>query len=283
MTKIFLFILLILQTLIVLGQSAIYKPFPTTFGNWVYEGYDNFHNPTHLQKQYTLTGDTIILTVTYKKMFVNSVYKGALRENSKIIYFIPDTSSTEHLLYNFNLTVGSKIIHPFGGAVCTNDTLTVAFIDSVSASDGFHKRFNFNPVAPYWIEGIGSNEYLLSPLQTWCVSGNDILECMINSSIFNYPTGQSSCVVSVSEQIKSLFDISIFPNPSNNSFTVDFNEADIVEIIVTDILGKTVLREQTKNQAQIKIDNLKSGTFFLTIIDKNNRQINRKIISSPQQ
>lgn len=281
MTKRLLYIFLIFQSLLASGQSSSYKPFPTTYGNWVYRYYDNMHNPTSTQRQYTLNGDTVISSVSYKKIFFNSIYKGALRENSKIIYFIPDTSSTQHLLYNFNLTTGSQVIHPFGGAICTNDTLTVAFIDSVLVSDGYHKRFNFNPVAPQWIEGIGSTEYLLNPLQTFCVSGNDLLECMINNSVFNYPTGQLSCVASVFEHFESSIDISIFPNPSYGSFTIDFKGADITEIILTDVFGKTVLRQLTKNQNKINIDNLNKGTFFLTLVDRNYQRMNRKLISSP--
>lgn len=281
MTKRFLYILLLIQTLFASGQSSLYKPFPTTYGNWVYTHYDDMHNPTYSQTQYTLHGDTIISSVPYKKTFVNSVYKGALRENSKIIYFIPDTSSIEHLLYNFNLTTGNKIIHPFGGSICSNDTLTVTIIDSVLVSDGYHKRFSFNSLAPEWIEGIGSIEYLLAPLQNFCLSGNDLLECMINVSVFNYPAGQLSCAASVSEQTQLPIDISIFPNPSNNSFVIDLKNADVTEIIITDIFGKIVLRQQTNNQTKIKIDNLKAGTFFLTLVDKNNRQTNRKIISNP--
>ena len=153
---------LILTAIFAKGQSTVYKPFPTTYGNWIYRFYDDLHYPTSIETQYTLYGDTIIFSMTYKKIFVDSNYSGTLREYSKIIYFIPDTSSTEYLLYNFNLTVGDTIIHPFGGAVCTNDTLTVAVVDSILLSDGYHKQFWFNPTC-YWIEGIGSIGYLLAP------------------------------------------------------------------------------------------------------------------------
>ena len=219
--------------------------------------------------------------MTYKKIFVDSNYSGTLREYSKIIYFIPDTSSTEYLLYNFNLTVGDTIIHPFGGAVCTNDTLTVASVDSILLSDGYHKQFWFNPTAPYWIEGIGSIGYLLAPLQSLCVSGNDVLECMISDTSFHYPANQTSCIISVNEHQKSLVDILIFPNPSNSTFTIDFNNADIHEIILTDLPGRVIFRQQLENQTKFSINHLNRGTYLLTAIDRSGRQINKKIISCP--
>lgn len=268
-------------TLFAMGQSSVYKPFPTTYGSWVYRYYDDFHNPTSLETQYTLSGDTIISFMTYKKIFVNSNYKGALRESSKIVYFIPDTSTTEYLLYNFNLTTGDTLIHPFGGAICTNDTLSVSYVDSILLSDGFHKKFCFNPIAPCWIEGIGSEEYLLAPLQTLCLSGNDLLVCMTSDNIFHLPANQTTCILSVNEQQISSSDIIIFPNPFNDSFTVDFGNACIKEIIVTDLLGNRVLQQQPKNRKKIEIDLMTRGTYILTAIDKNGQKINRKIISSP--
>jgi hypothetical protein len=273
-----LIILFILHTIFVNGQSSVYKPFPTSYGNWVYRYYDDFHNPTPYQTQYTLTGDTIISTITYKKIFIGSAYQGALRENAKKIYFIPDTSSTEYLLYNFNLVVGDTIIHPFGGAVCTNDTLTIAYVDSVLLSDGYHKQFSFNPIAPNWIEGVGSIEYLLAPLQTLCVSGNDLIECMVSDTAFSYLS--SSCFLPVNELQNSSTSISIFPNPFSYHATVLFDTYVKNALIkITDIFGREIKTINFSGKDLIlEKGEMKDGIYFTQIILENKKYITKKII-----
>jgi hypothetical protein len=269
-----------LLTLYAHGQTSVYRPFPTIYGNWVYQYFDDFHNPTSQFTQYTLNGDTIFSSINYKKIFVYSNYVGALRENNKIIYFIPDTSSTEYVLYDFNLTLGDTIIHPFGGAVCSNDTVVIIAEDSVLLSDGYHRQLILNTPYVPWIEGVGSMVYLLSPAQVLCVSGNDILQCMNSDSAVSYPSTSTSCLVSVSEQIGIIDKVSISPNPSNGSFIVDFDQS-IKEIWLTDLFGNIILKHQTNHQIQFKIDNLSSGTYILTVINRDGRTTNKKIISCP--
>ena len=75
--------------------------------------WEELHNPGFWFTAEQLNGDTVINSLNYKKIFENSLYAGALREDNKIIYFIPGNSLTEYLLYNFNLTVGDSIINPF--------------------------------------------------------------------------------------------------------------------------------------------------------------------------
>lgn len=269
-----------LLTLLSNGQTSVYKPFPTNYGNWIYQYYDDFHNPTNQFTQYTLNGDTTFASISYKKIFVYSNYVGALRENNKIIYFVPDTSSNEYVLYNFNLNLGDTIIHPYGEAVCSNDTAIIQQVDSILLSDGYHRQLHFNSFA-IWIEGIGSLNYLLNPCNVACLSGNDILQCMNSDLTFTYPSISTSCIVSVPEQISSSNNINIYPNPSSSSFSIDFNNTDFKEIRLTDMLGKIVFRQQTDNHLKINVENLHSGTYILTIIDKDNNSTNRKIISCP--
>ena len=74
----------------------------------------------------------------------------------------------------------------------------------------------------------------------------------------------------------------IFPNPSNGSFTVDFGKAiNIKEIRLTDLLGNIILQQYANNQAKININNLPTGTYILTVIDKDNRTTHRKVIRLP--
>ena len=276
MKKLLLFVLILFSFSC---KAQTYHPFPTNYGNWIYQYYDDFHLPTSMYTQYTLNGDTVISSVNYKKIFRSTTYQGALRENSKIIYFIPDTSSSEFVLYNFNLVLGDTIFNPYGGAYCSNDTAIVEAVDSVLLSDGYHRTLYFNSLIE-WVEGIGSYNYLLKPTHVLCVSGNDWLECMTSDSSFVTPSG-SSCALSISDLLYSDFNISIFPNPSNGSFTIDFDNIEIKEILLSNILGQVILKRQTNNLQRVKIDNLQSGTYILTLVSKDRGRINRKVISSP--
>lgn len=73
---------------------------------------------------------------------------------------------------------------------------------------------------------------------------------------------------------------SVYPNPSNGSFTVDFDQS-IKEIWLTDLLGNIIFKRQTNYQTQFKIDNLSSGSYILTAINRDGRTINKKVISCP--
>lgn len=277
-------ILLLYSTLLTLyahGQASVYRPFPTNYGKWVYQYYDEFHNPTSQYTQYTLNGDTTLAGINYKKTFVYSNYVGALRENNKKIYFVPDTSSNEYVLYNFNLNLGDTIIHPYGGAVCSNDTVIIQQVDSVLLSDGYHRQCHLSSNA-IWIEGVGSLFYLLNPCNVFCVSANDLLQCVISDLSFTYPSIIGSCTVSVSELISSSNNISAYPNPANDFINVriegikDFKNYTIT---IADILGRIVSKEKiTQNPIELNNSTLPNGIYLLKINDGSSTLLNKKII-----
>lgn len=268
----------VLFTFFANGQTSIYRPFPTNNGNWIYQYYDDFGNPTSTFNQYTLNGDTTFSSINYKKIYTLTGYAGAIRESSKIVYFVPDTSSSEFVLYDFNLIVGDTIFSPYGGAVCSNDTAVVQYEDSVLVSDGYHRRLWLSSFSR-WIEGIGSEFYLLNPSQLLCLSGNDRLSCFVGDST-NYPSTSTACILSTNESINYSNNISIYPNPSNGSFTIDYNNIDAEEIQLTDLLGNLILCERIKNKEKILIDNLERGIYILSIKDKEGKIANRKIVNN---
>lgn len=260
----------ILLSLFTNGQTSVYHPFPTNFGSWGYQSYDEFGFPTSpFLSHYTLSGDTIIASINYKKIFSYLTYIGALREASKVVYFVPDTSSTEYILYDFNLGLGDTIIHPFGGASCSNDTVIIYQVDSILASDGYHRQLYLSSFAT-WIEGIGSTSYLFQPAEFLCVSGNPELQCMINDSLFLYPSTSSSCIVSVPEQISKPIDIFIYPNPSNSMVNIEHPAIKTGIIKLYNLTGNEVLGVNIiSNITQLDINHFPSGIYFYQIISQN--------------
>lgn len=252
------------------AQSTVYHPFPITNAHWVYQYWNDNHQPTGWYGSYDITGDTVISGINYKKIsgcdaFHGKCNSGGIRDSNRVIYFRPDTSLQEFILYDFNLQVGDSIIHPFGGAVCTNDTVVVWSIDSVLCSDGYHKQFYLSSFAT-WIEGIGSRTYLLSPCDILCVSGDDALECMITDSGFSYPSGIGSCIASVSTNLIMDNEISISPIPSSEWIEVNStNSFSVLRIINS--LGQQLYRQNSVSKKQIvNINFLSSGIYFLQFL-----------------
>ncbi|NTW25108.1 MAG: T9SS type A sorting domain-containing protein, partial [Lentimicrobium sp.] len=69
-------------------------------------------------------------------------------------------------------------------------------------------------------------------------------------------------------------------NPSNGSFTVGIGKPEsIMEIRLTDMAGKIIFQKKLKNQPKVSIDKLPGGTYILTIINKEKRSTNMKIVS----
>ncbi|TAH43866.1 MAG: T9SS type A sorting domain-containing protein [Bacteroidetes bacterium] len=268
-------LLIFFSAFLVKGQSSVYHPFPTSDANWVYT---DIHGPYYAT--YAFNGDTVILGLNYKKVFENSNYAGALRESGKIIYFIPDTSSNEVVLYNFNLNLGDSVIRPYGGAVCANDTAIVDLVDSVLLSDGYHRILYFNSFAQ-WIEGVGAIHYFLEPCNVLCVSGGPYLECMLTDSGFSYPPNISSCIAGVLENSIEISEVVISPNPISDYGKIDLGENYRNSTMRTySIQGSLVRVEKIEGVKVYEFSRgqLPRGVYFLNFVNNHSLQVNLKII-----
>lgn len=263
------FILLyLLITGAVHAQSSLYRPFPTG-GYWIYTG--GFSGIS----TYKINGDTTIGATTYKRTYRGNVYKGATRESSKIVYFLPDTALAEHVLYDFNLTAGSTFT-PFGGSVCAqNNTVTVYSIDSIQVSDGYHRRFIFS-FGVQWIEGIGSTLYLLEPCQSYCVSQNDQLQCMNSNYPFYY--GYANCNVGLENAYWSETRVKVFPNPAQGSLSIETGEGIRSAILINE-LGQKREYKVSYPATRIDLHGISPGAYLLRINDGNDQWHSTKIIS----
>lgn len=99
----------------------------------------------------------------------------------------------------------------------------------------------------------------------------------------NEVTTLYSGAVSVSEN-SELFNFSIFPNPSNGSFTIEYNEDNYrdLKFEILDVLGQKLhegaIVPNTKNEINFNVSN---GIYFIKITTKENKILSqRKIIIS---
>jgi surface protein len=78
-------------------------------------------------------------------------------------------------------------------------------------------------------------------------------------------------------------NISIYPNPAKNFINIDLNQnIDKVNIIITDLYGKTVFNQDFENMSseKINLENLANGIYTLRISDSELNNFNYKIIKN---
>jgi hypothetical protein len=83
---------------------------------------------------------------------------------------------------------------------------------------------------------------------------------------------------SVSEVPK--LEMKIFPNPTNTSINLEFEETVSGRIVIFDALGKEILSKgiEKANYSEIKVDRFPNGIYFIAVIDEYNQVLNHSKI-----
>jgi hypothetical protein len=86
--------------------------------------------------------------------------------------------------------------------------------------------------------------------------------------------------LSAYEETNSINEITIAPNPFNMSTLITFNDLQKNTLVtINDTYGNVIKRVNfTGTQLIIEKEKLKSGIYFLQIIDENLKVVNKKII-----
>ena len=147
------------------GQTNVYQPFPDSI---IWRVDYNLYQPFQIRciKDYYLEyyskGDTTINSVVCRKLFVAVVvdsvtgwcspdflptpgYVGALKEDPSAnkTFFVFPNSTTDSLLYDYNLAVGDTI-KGINAQFISNLSGVVLSVDSVLISGQYRKRWNFS-------------------------------------------------------------------------------------------------------------------------------------------
>lgn len=300
-----LLIISILSVIAAKSQTSVYHPFPDSNACWnidMSQGMCFLGGWSDEKYSIVIIGDIFINGQTYRKLFTPFVkftnisgsctqqnypgYKGAFRQDipDRKVYFIPPALTVEQLLYDFSMNPGDTVKGYLQQEWGTTDV--VQEVDSVLVGDSYRKRWLINPCYNIqWIEGVGSNYGLLQP-SPGCMTDMAYYEinCFSLNGVSLYPETSSECllITSINGQKSEIEAVKIYPNPSNGSFTVGvLKPDDIDEIRVTDMAGNIVFQKQIHNPENFIISGLSRGTYILTIVDKNNRIANRKMIRCP--
>ncbi len=175
-----------------------YVPFPDSNAVWTNDRIDvTCGDPLYICyfAQFTLTGDTIIGTYSYNKVYSggsnSNNYFGAIRNDipEKKVYFIKAYTDTDTLLYDFNIDVGDTVPASYVNLYEYPAPWTVISIDSISANGQYRRRYNISNTG--WetslIEGIGSIGGLFE--QYFYPEGSSMLLCFFQNDSIVYPEG----------------------------------------------------------------------------------------------
>ncbi len=306
-----LLILLFSFPLLVVGQN-----WSATGATWHY-GFFVWDSEGYYKIEYV--GDTTITSIHCKKLrktlyWINHANTTSGTDVIGTEYTYADSNKVYiykhnqfYTLYNFSAQIGATWTVPETKHYSGCDTVGTIRVDSIGTMtiNGKNLRYicvSIADTAQKWgwdakiVERVGpiksfssdNYDYLFPEKFDYCgmvideLSEEGKFRCYSDSS-FSYSSNIApTCdyLTSVNSFSKKIFQIKIYPNPSNGTFTADFDQS-IKEIWLTDLLGNIIFKQETNNQTKFKIDNLSSGTYILTAMDKDGRKTNKKIISCP--
>lgn len=218
---------------------------------------------TDARKVYLLLFDTVS-TVGGVHPFVVSGWRDVIKDNY--------SAGNEYLLYDFDLDV--------------NVTLTwmpgyyVDHIDSITISNGQQAKlytFLTQGGGNAWIEGMGSVCNLLA--SKYGVGSNNLI--CYNGAMGSYFSDFSDCGAvgaGVNEQISSIKQLAIYPNPLNGDMLQIKAHKGISMICITNISGK-VCEQHILSSAQANINtSLSIGIYFIKVLYKDGSTETQKLV-----
>lgn len=275
-----------------------YLPMAVDSSYWVLSDNDNCSNISFQTDenitQYYLYGDTVISSVTYKKVYRRTGYKSAcfdtvisyspfilyaaLRDDTlnKKVYAIlfqnlngtPCPTNQEFMLYDFDLQVGDSIktndwciLSVDEEIISTNYTSTFSIpnVKNLELSNGF-----------YLYEGIGSSLGLFELI--WIsVSG-------IQQVLVDYCRGSCDLITTINEKNKLQEQISVYPNPSHGIFNIALPTVqDEVQVTIYNLSGQQLEYLIIKDKGVIDLSKQPNGIYFVKVIHQQ-QVITKKII-----
>ncbi len=234
---------------------------------------------------YHLGNDSIINAMTYNSL-IDSNYSlnysdevevygseiGFVREDTaqKKVFFLPENSTQEALIYDFSLSVGNKF---FLKTFYYNDTLNVVSRDSIIYSG--HKRLvitlNNDYASLNWIEDIGSIQGFLYYYNTFGSLDSNLLLCVKANDETVYQNNKNySCfyfknTINAIDESSAQPGLKLFPNPAHDNLTIVQNEI-IGSIEILDVYGRKLTQYYPgRTTYSISLTGLQKGIYFIKV------------------
>lgn len=276
MKKIIISILFSFFTILSFGQD--YFPLIQEHNTWnVLSVVGSIFDTSYSTITYQLTGDTIISSKTYKKLYssqeeqaVNWNLWGFMREDTdKKVWLRMQSDEEEFLAYDFSIDVGDSVLVGI-------DNTTYLRVDSISEiviNQSQRKKFwlsSVNLPSYYnetWIEGIGSNKGICWSGSIFVVGGRFWLLCMYENETLMYanPNYESCYLITEINEIENP-TLDIYPNPAKDLlFIKNTEKLEITSIALYNANGQ-LIRQFDKMADQFDISGISSGCYTFQIV-----------------
>ena len=223
--------------------------------------------------------------------FMGGRYFGAVRQDTitKKVFFIPQGSNADSLLYDFNLMTGdtffSSILVPYQ-MPCNDPFDIVTSVDSVLIGTVHHRRWNFNCIQPI-IDGIGSvfNPFGTNPdgFYLTCVSiGNSIYSAYGWGGVWDSLTMESACNFVAEAKENPIFDkgVKLEPNPFFESLITNIEDTFFTNgsLEIFNATGIKIFEIEITHSTQvIELNSLLPGIYFFNLLTEKYNLIKKVI------
>jgi aminopeptidase N len=102
-----------------------------------------------------------------------------------------------------------------------------------------------------------------------------------NSLVADTTTAEADCVFSSVEEIDSVNNFQLFPNPSNESVTVSFEKNVFIKMEMHDLVGRKIVEQNIsveQNSMQLNLQNLEAGVYMVTLFVRDGRGVSQKLV-----
>jgi hypothetical protein len=244
----------------------------------VYQGWSG-EGLVHL----TIGSDTAINNMTYSNVLVynkfktgaESSYNRQLRQDGRKLYALYNQGTTEFLMYDFDLAIGSEVNLPNYGILNTGFGYKIMDTSTLVINGAAHKaqtiQWIINSVLQTdraaFVEGLGNVEGLYLIGAAWSLSrsylfldeppalsfdGADRTFCSFMSSLGTYEAlGNGLCKsVATHESVEEL--VRVYPNPSAGLLQIEASASNgAYSYRLLDVLGRSIAENQAIGSAAI--------------------------------
>ena len=273
-------------------------PFPTDNATWTNTHYIYTFNPPNPIPDAELTDldvycvngqDTTISSQVYTAVYYcQYIYKGAIREENSVVYFVPADSTQEYLLYDFSAQVGQTLEDVYVGNHFDETFILQDFTVQQTGTEvfgGVSRRVVY-AADLRWIEGIGCVTGLF--MEPWLnVSMYEVrLECFTLDDQMVYPNSSSEpcsfVYVDVNDHDVTSLSVDVFPNPNNGTLTISFGQNQTnVQISIVDVFGQEVkhLSVTDSDKAELSYEGA-AGVYFTTVTAENGNRSTLRLVKN---
>jgi hypothetical protein len=272
--------IIICTVLLFIGEAiqAQSKLIDSTY--WIEYSIDSRDQSIKFKNHLFIQGDTLLNTLTYKKLFSdNDFYAGCVRESSNkyyavLTYYKPHG---EVLIYDFSGSIGDTIKSNAPEGLLSRSPV-ITEIDTIELENNEKRKlFYLNKGEDIWIDGIGSIFGFLFP--TYDHITNYItphLVCFKQKEAVYYrnDTLNECCSIPTNVQLKQNGKINVgcYPNPTLGKVKITLPTSnENKELIIKDITGKEKWKKThfSDNSYELDLSYFNNGIYILTIKGKN--------------